>query len=138
MLASLLAGPLIDRFTAARVLPLFLLPMALGLVILGGFDAPLWAWPYLLLIGVTTGISYSAMTAFWAEVYGLDHLGAIRAMVIAISVFASALGPLILGVMMDASFSVRTICLSFACYCLLATGVMFLGLRAYNYERVQS
>ncbi|HMB77762.1 MAG TPA: MFS transporter [Kiloniellaceae bacterium] len=132
--ASLLAGPLIDRLTAARVLPAFLLPMTLSLLILGFFDAPLWAWPYLLLLGVTAGIAHIGMAAFWAEAYGLDHLGAIRAMMASVSVFATAVGPLAMGAMMDAGLSVGTICASFAAYCLAASALMLLGLRGYRLE----
>lgn len=129
--ASLLAGPLIDRLTAARVLPSFLLPMTCGLLVLGFLDAPLWAWLYLLLLGVTAGISHIGMNAFWAEAYGLDHLGAIRAMIASLSVFATAVGPLIMGTMMDQGFSVAAICASFAAYCLLASLLMCIGLHCY-------
>ena len=137
IVASLLAGPLIDRITAARVLPAFLLPMVAGLVVVAIFDSPFWAWPYLLLIGVTSGISYTGITAFWAEAYGLDHLGGIRAMVISLSVFATALGPLIMGVMMDSGFTIQTICGAFALYCLGASALLVLGLRVYRRENLQ-
>jgi predicted MFS family arabinose efflux permease len=133
--ASLLAGPLIDRLSAARVLPGFLLPMALCLLVLGFLDAPLWAWPYLLLLGVTAGMAHIGMTAFWAEAYGLDHLGAIRAMMSSISVFATAIGPIAMGAMMDRGFGIASICASFAAYCLAATAIMLLGLRGYRRER---
>ncbi len=130
--ASLAAGPLIDRVTAARVLPAFLMPMALGLVIVWAFDGRFWVWPYLLLMGLTSGITYTAVTALWAEVYGVGHLGAIRSLAVAISVFATALGPLVMGVLMDADVSIEVICLLFALYCVLATGLMLLGLEAHR------
>lgn len=130
--ASLAAGPLIDRVTAARVLPAFLLPLALGLVIIWAFDGRFWAWPYLLLVGLTSGITYTAVTALWAEVYGVGHLGAIRALAVSISVFSTALGPLVMGVLMDAGVSVEVICLLFALYCVLATGLLLLGLEGHR------
>ncbi len=132
VLAALAAGPLIDRITAARVLPGFLLPMVLGLLVVWGFEGALWALPYLFLIGLTSGIAYTAVTAFWAEAYGVGHLGAIRALVVAASVFASALGPLAMGAMMDSGVSVGAVCGLFALYGLFATALVRLALNGYK------
>jgi MFS family permease len=101
VLATLAAGPLIDRVTAVRVLPGFLLPLALGLLVIWAFDDPIWAWPYLFLMGLTSGVAYTAIIALWAEIYGLKHLGAIRSLAVAVSVFASALGPVAMGGLLD-------------------------------------
>ena len=76
--ASLSAGPLIDRITAVRVVPFFLVPMALALLIIWAFHAPFWAWPYLFLLGINVGIAYTGLTALWAEIYGVRHIGGIR------------------------------------------------------------
>lgn len=132
VLAALAAGPLIDRVTAARVLPGFLLPMVLGLLVVWAFDGALWALPYLFLVGLTSGIAYTAVTAFWAEVYGVGHLGAIRALVVSVSVFASALGPLAMGAMMDAGISVGAVCGLFALYGLFATALIRLALNGFK------
>jgi MFS family permease len=129
---SLLSGPLIDKLTAARVMPVLLVPLVIGLTIVSALDSQLWAWPYLLLVGVTIGLSYTVVTAFWAEVYGVDHLGAIRSMAISLSVFASALGPVIMGAMMDAGLSIETICGGFALYSLGASWLLLVSLRGYR------
>ncbi len=127
--ASLAAGPLIDRITAVRVLPAFLTPMTLGLLVLWGFERAIWVLPYLFLLGLTSGIAFTAVTALWAEIYGVRHLGAIRSLVVSLSVLSSALGPLAMGALMDAGFSVEVICGLFALYCVAATGLLMLGLR---------
>lgn len=129
--ASLAAGPLIDRITAARVLPAFLLPIGLGLLIIWAFDSRYWVLPYLLLIGLTSGIGHTAVTALWAEVYGLRHLGGIRALAVALMVFASAFGPVAMGAMMDLGVTVETICLLMALYCVAATALMLAALNSY-------
>jgi MFS family permease len=129
VLASLAAGPLIDRITAVRVLPGFLAPMALGLLILWGFEGAVWALPYLFLLGLTSGIAFTALTSLWAEIYGVRHLGAIRSLVASLSVLASALGPLVMGALMDAGVTIETICGIFALYCAAATALQILGLR---------
>ena len=129
VLASLAAGPLIDRITAVRVLPAFLAPMTLGLLVIWGFEQALWVLPYLFLLGLTSGIAFTAVIALWPEIYGVRHLGAIRSLVVSLSVLASALGPLAMGAMMDAGVSVEAICGIFALYCVGATGLLVLGLR---------
>ena len=130
VLALLAAGPLIDRITAVRVLPGFLVPMTLGLLVIWGFDQAVWALPYLFLLGLTGGIAFTALTALWAEVYGVRHLGAIRSLVASLQVLSSALGPLIMGALMDAGVSVESIYGLFALYCIGATGLQMLGLRS--------
>lgn len=129
--ASLAAGPLVDRITAARVLPAYLMPIGLGLLIIWLFDSRYWVLPYLLLIGLTSGISHTAVTALWAEVYGLRHLGGIRALAVALMVFSSAFGPVAMGALMDLGVAVETICLLMALYCVGATALMLVALNSY-------
>jgi MFS family permease len=132
IVASLAAGPLIDRITAARVLPTFLLPVVLSMLIVWRFDDPVWVLPYLLLKGLTGGISHTAVTAFWAEAYGLRHLGGIRALVVSLTVFSSALGPVAMGALMDWGATVENICALMGLYCVAATALMLVALRAYG------
>ncbi len=132
ILAMLAIGPLIDRYTAVRTLPTFLLPMAVALIIVWAFDGLWWALPYLFLVGVTSGITYSGITSLWAEVYGTIHLGAIKSLFSSISVFSTALGPISMGYFMDRNVTVETICLVFAGFCMGTTALLFEGLRRYR------
>ncbi|MCP5082437.1 MAG: MFS transporter [Alphaproteobacteria bacterium] len=129
VLALLTAGPLIDRLTAARIMPFYLLPLAAGLILLAPAEDPLWVLAYLFLGGINSGLYFAGLTALWAELYGVRHLGAIKSTVGAISVFASALGPVTVGVMLDLGFPIETVCLCFAAYCLLATPPLMRALR---------
>ena len=132
VIAGLLAGPLIDRITAVRVVPMFLVPMIAALLIITSFDHPYWAWPYLFLLGVNVGINYTGLTALWAEIYGVRHIGAIRSLIVSFSVLASALGPLGMGAMMDSGVSMEMIAAIFAGYCGIATVLMVLALRGLS------
>ena len=125
----LVAGRLVDRYGAVRLMPLHLLPMGLGMVILAAFDAPLWAPVYLFFSAVTTGISFTASVAMWAELYGVRHIGAIKSLSSAISVFATALGPAFMGVLFDAGVTMSTICLIFALYAVAGTALIWGVLR---------
>ncbi|MDA0341168.1 MAG: MFS transporter [Proteobacteria bacterium] len=135
VIAGLLAGPLIDRITAVRVVPMFLVPMIAALLIISNFHHPYWAWPYLFLLGVNVGINYTGLAALWAEIYGVRHIGAIRSLIVSFSVLASALGPLGMGAMMDAAVSMEIIAAIFAGYCAIATVLMILGLRGLSAAR---
>jgi MFS family permease len=126
IVTSLAVGPAIDRFGAARLVPYMLIPMILAMVVVAQFHAPWIAWPYLFLIGVSTAIAHTAVSAMWAEIYGVTHLGAIRSLATAIGVLASALGPVTLGTLMDHGVSIETGCLLFAAYATI--GTLFMGI----------
>ena len=68
--ASLVCGPSIDRIGAVRLVPFMLVPLILALLVLAGFDNPWYAWLYLALVGIHTGVAHTAVTAMWAELYG--------------------------------------------------------------------
>ena len=129
VVTSLMAGPAIDRYGAARLVPYMLIPLIAALLIVAEFHDPWIAWPYLFLIGVSTAIAHTAVSAMWAEIYGVTHLGAIRSLTTAISVLASALGPVSLGVLMDLGVSIETGCLLFALYATIGTLLMGVALR---------
>jgi len=132
VLSALASGPLIDRLSAVRVLPMYLLPLVLGLVLVWAFANVWWSWPYLFCLGITSGIMYTGLTALWAEIYGVRNLGAIKSLNTAISVFASALGPFFMGVMIDRGVSIENICLIFATYCLMASWLLMKTLRKFQ------
>jgi MFS family permease len=131
----LVAGRLVDRIGALRLVPLHLLPLVFGLVIVAVFDAPLWASLYLLAMGVTTGLAFTSVVAMWAEMYGVRHIGAIKSLVSATMVFTSALGPPFIGVMIDAGVGMDVICLILAAYAVAGTGLIWLALRGVPRRR---
>ncbi len=63
------------------------------------------------------------------EFYGIRHIGAIRSLVFSLSVLSSAMGPLVMGLSMDAGISIENICALLALYGIVATGLMLVGLR---------
>jgi len=132
--AMLATGLLIDRLNAVRVLPTFLLPLALGLFFVWAFDSAWWAWSYLFLLGVTAGVTHTGLTALWAEIYGVKNLGAIKSLYTSISIFASALGPLAMGIMMDQDVSIENICMVFATYCVVTSCGLLIALRGYRVD----
>lgn len=130
VMTSLIVGPLIDRIGAVRLVPLKLIPLALAMVTIGWGDHPYWVLLYFILAGVSSGLSLTAVAALWPELYGTGHIGAIKSLTAALGVFASALGPLIMGRMMDIGLSIEVICYIFAASTLIGTSTMYLALRS--------
>lgn len=98
---ALISGPLADRFGPDRLVPLYLLPMGVGMLFIGPFEG-IWAWWIaLILTGVTSGISQVLFGAIWAELFGTRHLGSVKALASAFMVVGSAIGPGLTGVLID-------------------------------------
>jgi len=100
--ASLSAGGLVDRFSARQIFPLTLLPMAAALFLLLGSAAPApVAYLYMAGLGVSVGMGATVKPALWAELYGVEHLGAIKSLMGTLMVVSTAASPLLLGVLLD-------------------------------------
>ncbi len=128
--ASLLAGLLIDRWSARALLPFFLLPMGLGLVLLalagGNWLAPI----FLALVGLTAGLSMTLGGALWAELYGVVHLGAIRSAVSSLGILGTAASPVAMGALIDAGVGLPAIAWGAAGYVIVAILGVLIGLNA--------
>lgn len=59
-------------------------------------------------------------SVLWAELNRAVRLGAIRALATAVVVFASALSPGLIGILLDAGVALDTQLLAMAAYCFLA------------------
>jgi len=105
ILFALIAGQLVDRFSAIRLLPSFLVPLSLSCFVLASTDAPWGAYAFMALMGVSYGFSSTLFGALWPELYGSRHLGGIRSLIVAFMVFATAMGPGLTGALIDAGIS---------------------------------
>jgi MFS family permease len=120
VLSLLLSGPLVDRLGAPRLLGFYLLPLLLALAVVG-FVPGAWAAPvYLGLAGLCIGTAGTLMGALWPELYGLRHLGAIRAMAHGAMVLGTAAGPVLIGLLLDAGLSLRTLAILMMAYVFIA------------------
>ena len=129
LVVTLWAGALIDRVRAAKLAPFVLLPIAAALLIPAFWDAPWTVVLYMILLGVNSGLAYPTMVALWPELYGVRHIGAVRSLAKPIALFGSALGPVIMGGLMDLGVSIEAVCLLFSGYCLLGTVSVFFAVR---------
>ena len=101
----------------------------MALVVINLSDHRFLVWPYMLLLGVSSGLYFTGLSALWAELYGPKHLGAIKSFTNAVMVFASALGPALVGSLLQWGMSFAAISLGLAGFCLLSTALLVYALR---------
>lgn len=120
-LASLLtAGVLIDKWSAKRLLPITLIPLLAALTALGTSTVPWAPWLFLGLLGMSQGAINATLGALWPERYGVKHIGAIRSVMQAIMVLSTAIAPIAIGLLLDASVSIAALMLILGGYTLTA------------------
>jgi len=99
--AMVLAGALVDRIGSPRLAKLYLLPYAAGYLVLALTQSPAAMAAGMVLMGLSAGFHATLMTTLWAELYGTANLGAIRAMLGAVMVLGTAIGPGLTGALID-------------------------------------
>ncbi|MHA7858966.1 MAG: MFS transporter [Henriciella sp.] len=121
---SLVSGQLIDRFGAIRLLPFFLVPLCLACLAVGRLT-PLWGiYAFMFLVGVSYGFTAPMVGALWPEVYGVRNLGSVRAIAVAASVAATAIGPGLTGYLIDQGVTLPTQMLALSLWCVGASVVL--------------
>ena len=100
----LLGGPLIDKINTKKAISFYLLPMFIGILIMMFCNHYIFIFPYMALLGLSMGLGPPFTGSLWAELYGVRNLGSIRALLHASMVFASALSPFMLGLVIDYNF----------------------------------
>lgn len=114
-------GFLVDRIGAARLLPVFLGPMAVAMAVLAVVTSPWGLVAYLGLAGMTMGGFSTLLGALWPELYGLRHLGSIRAMAQAATILSAALAPVSVGYLFDFAVPLEALAIGFAVYLICAS-----------------
>lgn len=115
--SGLAAGWLIDRFGSLRVLPFFPIPLAASCLVVGLMSGEGAIFAFFALLGVSYGVSQTLFGALWPEVYGTQHLGAVRSVTVAMMVFATAAGPGLTGALIDAGFDLPSQMVVMGLYC---------------------
>lgn len=106
-LALVVVGPLIDYVGGRRLLLWLPLPVALALLLLATSSGR-WVVPsYLVLLAIAGAGGATIGTAVWAEIYGVQYLGRVRAATEAANVLASGAAPVAMGLLIDAGMPLR-------------------------------
>ena len=103
------AGFLIDKFTSRKLLIYMNVPLLLSAGVLFYFKNPVSSFFFLGLIGISNGLANVLGSSTWAEIYGVRHIGSIKALTTALMVFATAFGTALFGFLIDKGLSIENI-----------------------------
>ncbi len=120
------SGLLIDKFTSRKILIFMNLPLLLSAIVIIYFNHPITAFVFLGLIGISNGFANVLGSSTWAEIYGVKHIGSIKALTTALMVFATAFGTALFGVLIDKNFSIEQIAIISAIYISISLISLFL------------
>ena len=111
VLTLILSGFLIDKFTSRKILIFMNIPLFFAAVVLFSSNQPFSSFILFGLIGISNGLCNVLGSSTWAEIYGVKHIGSIKALTTALMVFATASGTAIFGVLIDKGYSIEQISL---------------------------
>jgi MFS family permease len=94
--SNLIGGWLTTRWPMGRVLALGMLAFAASLALFPAVTTPAQVVLYAALLGTAGGLITVVFFAVYGHAFGRTHLGQVQAVVQVITVFASALGPVLL------------------------------------------
>jgi len=120
VLTLFISGPIIDKFTSRKLLPFMNIPSFFAMLILFYFNNYVSAYFLLGLMGISNGLANVLGSSTWAELYGVKHLGSIKALTTAMMVFATAFGTAIFGMIIDLGYSIELIAIISSAYIITA------------------
>ena len=120
-----ISGLLIDKFTSRKILVYMNIPLLLATVVIVYFDNPFTAFIFLGLIGISNGLANVLGSSTWAEIYGVKHIGSIKALTTALMVFSTAFGTAFFGVLIDRGYSIEEIAVISGIYIFISLALLF-------------
>jgi len=121
-----LSGYLVDKFTGRKLILIMNLPLLLAMFVLFYFQAEIYAYIFLGLIGVSNGLANILGSSTWAEIYGVKYIGSIKALTTAFMVFSTAFGTALFGILIDNNFTIEDIALIGGAYIIVSATLLIL------------
>lgn len=133
---SLVSGHLIDKFGAARLIPVGPLPLGLGLLLLSISSHTSIAVCFMVLLGFSSGFVNTLSGPFFAQMYGNRHLASIKSLSTAMMVFSSALSPFLLGWFFDNGVALERLTFAGFLFVITASVLAYSACRLRRYASV--
>ena len=127
-----LSGYLVDKFTSRKIFPLLNVPLLLSVIILAIFDHPYSAFIFMGFMGISNGLTNVLISSFWAEIYGVNYLGSIKALTGSLMVFSTALATAVFGVLIDLGYSIENIAFLCAIYTAISIFIVIIFQNSYK------
>ena len=132
VLTLAVSGLLIDRFSAIKVLPFYLVPTMFAYLFVIFIDWNFTPIVMMMFIAMTNGTSAVLLTSTWSEIYGTKHLGGIRSITVSLFVFSTAIAPVLFGYLIDHEFSINQIFGLMLGYLVFANVLFLIKLKDYK------
>ena len=127
-----LSGYLVDKFTSRKIFPLLNIPLLLSVIILAIFDHPYSAFIFMGFMGISNGLTNVLISSFWAEIYGVNYLGSIKALTGSLMVFSTALATAVFGTLIDLGYSIENIAFLCAIYTAISIFIVIIFQNSYK------
>jgi len=132
VISLFLSGLLVDKFTSRKLLSILNIPLLLGLISLIILKQSNSAFIFMGLLGMTNGFTNVLLSSLWAEIYGVNYLGSIKALTGSLMVFSTALATAIFGLLIDLSFSLEDIAILCSVYTVISTALVLIFQKKYK------
>ena len=132
VLTLFLSGLLVDKFTSRRLLPFLNIPLIISLLTLIFLEHSYSAFIFMGFLGITNGLTNVLLSSLWAEIYGVNYLGSIKALTGSLMVFSTALATVTFGYLIDAGYSIEGICQICLLYTLISIGLILIFQKTYK------
>ena len=126
------SGLMVDKFTSRKLLPFLNIPLLFSLIVIAIFNHPYSAFIFMGLLGISNGLTNVLLSSLWAEIYGVNHLGAIKALTGSLMVFSTALATAIFGLLIDLQFTIENIAILSGIYVGISIILVFVFQKSYN------
>ena len=121
ILTTLTSGWILDKFGVEKILPFYLIPMATGLLIFSYSNTYLTAAIGFGFLGMTQGLAMTIGGTFWPTYYGTKNLGSVRSLSTSTMVFGTAIGPAVVGKLLDIDVNYNFILLGMSVLAVIAS-----------------
>ena len=121
-----IAGPIVDKLTSRKILPLMNVPSLFAMLILFYFDNYISSYFLLGLMGISNGLANVLGSSTWAEIYGVKYIGSIKALTTSMMVFSTAFGTAVFGIIIDFGYPIEVIAMVSFIYMAIANLLIIL------------
>jgi predicted MFS family arabinose efflux permease len=116
ILTIFVTGSLIDRFTSRKIIPFMNIPLLIAMLVMYFGSLEIYSFVLFGLLGISNGLSNLLGSSTWAEIYGVKHIGSIKALTTSFMVFSTAFGTALFGILIDKKLSIESISMVCAFY----------------------
>ena len=106
--------------------------MIVSLIVIAFSDHSFSAFIFMGLLGITNGLANVIISSLWAEIYGVNYLGSIKALTGSLIVFSTAFATAVFGILIDYGYSIEKISIFCLIYTAISTAIILFFRKSYK------